>query len=99
MILEILVIKFPKNKEAPFEFKTENEIFLYERKQVNSKWDLLNIIRKNFSSVIIWSSGWIDNLYLKVIKDSKLKCKKVLMFDTLWENKLKQKIWITYFQI
>ena len=94
---EIHVIKYPKNREAPFEFKTENEIFLYERKQFNSKWDLLNIIRK-ISPQLLLVSGWIDNLYLKVIKDSKLKCKKVLMFDTPWENKLKQKIWITIFK-
>ena len=43
----------------------------------------LNIIRK-ISPQLLLVSGWIDNLYLKVIKDSKLKCKKVLMFDTPW---------------
>ncbi|MDA9714919.1 glycosyltransferase family 4 protein, partial [Bacteroidota bacterium] len=94
---EIHVIKYPVNKEAPFEFKSENEIYLYDRKQFNSKQDLLNIIRK-LSPQLLLISGWIDELYLKIVKEDALKCKKVLMFDTSWENKLKQKIWITIFK-
>ena len=94
---EIHVIKYPINKEAPFEFKSENEIYLYDRKQFNSKQDLLNIIRK-LSPQLLLISGWIDELYLKIVKEDALKCKKVLMFDTSWENKLKQKIWITIFK-
>ncbi|GIR59256.1 MAG: hypothetical protein CM15mP65_18370 [Crocinitomicaceae bacterium] len=94
---EIHVINYPINKEAPFEFKSENEIYLYDRKQFNSKQDLLNIIRK-LSPQLLLISGWIDDLYLKIVKENTLKCKKVLMFDTPWENKLKQKIWINFFK-
>ncbi len=94
---EIHVIKYPVNKEAPFEFKRKNEIYLYDRKQFNSKQDLLNIIR-NLSPQLLLISGWIDDLYLKIVKENRLKCKKVLMFDTPWENKLKQKIWVNFFK-
>ena len=65
---EIHVINYPINKEAPFEFKSENEIYLYDRKQFNSKQDLLNIIRK-LSPQLLLVSGWIDDLYLKIVKE------------------------------
>ena len=94
---EIHVIKYPVNKEAPFEFKSENEIYLYDRKQFDSKQDLLNIIRK-ISPQLLLVSGWIDDLYLKIVKENTLKCKKVLLLDTPWENKLKQKIWTNFFK-
>ena len=94
---EIHVIKYPKNKEAPFEFKSENEIYLYDRKQFDSKQDLLNIIRK-ISPQLLLVSGWTDDLYLKIVKENTLKCKKVLLFDTPWQNKLKQKIWMNFFK-
>ena len=94
---EIHVINYPINKDAPFELKSDNEVCLYDRKQFNSKKDLLNFIRK-LSPQLLLVSGWIDDLYLKTVKENELKCKKVLMFDTPWENKLKQKIWINFFK-
>ena len=94
---EIHVINYPINKEAPFEFKSENVIHLHDRKQFNSKQDILNFIRK-LSPLLLLVSGWIDSLYLKIIRENTLKCKKVLIFDTPWENKLKQKIWINIFK-
>lgn len=94
---EIHVINYPINKEAPFEFNSENEIYLHDRKQFYSKQDLLHFIRK-LSPQLLLVSGWIDDLYLKIIKESTLNCKKVLLFDTPWQNKLKQKIWINIFK-
>ena len=95
---EIHVINYPVNKEAPFKFKSEDEIHLYDRNQFNNKIDLLNFICE-LSPQLLLVSGWIDKLYLNIIKENTLKCKKVLMFDTPWENKLKQKIWINIFKV
>ena len=55
---EIHVINYPINKEAPFEFKFENEIYLHDRKQFYCKRDLLYFIRKLSPQLII--GKWMD---------------------------------------
>ena len=87
---EIHIIRWKVNKEAPFEFQIENNIYLYDRDNF-TKEELLNFTKKLNPSVIV-CSGWIDKIYLSISKHFFKKIPTVLMFDNQWTGNIKQKI-------
>jgi len=86
--VEIHIVKWPVNKEAPFKFSFPEEVNIYDR----SDYDTPGLIRlsKNISPDLIISSGWVDKGYLKVCKTFKGKIPVVLTMDNQWHGTLKQ---------
>lgn len=86
--VEVMVIHWPVNKEAPFLFSfpeglTFYEKSLFDRQKLQSKV-------KDFSPDFIYCSGWMDKDYLHVIKGYKEKIPVVMGLDTWWNKSLKQ---------
>ncbi|MBS3915742.1 MAG: glycosyltransferase family 4 protein [Bacteroidetes bacterium] len=85
---EIHVIHYPVNSEAPFQFETTENLFLYTREgmEIEDLWDIYS----NTSPEVIFCSGWNDAFYNKFVK---AVCKTVpvyLCFDNIFRYTPKQ---------
>lgn len=88
--VEIHLVRYPVNKEAPFNFELGNRFFVYQRKEFNLK-QLEELTNKICPSIIV-CSGWIDKDYLKICKLFYGKCKTILTLDNIWKNTFKQNV-------
>jgi len=88
--VELLIVKWPINKEAPFQIPEIAGVRFLDRYSEGEE----NIIQEinEFRPDVVVCSGWIDKYYLKICKVLKKKIPAVLMFDNYWENTLKQHI-------
>jgi glycosyltransferase involved in cell wall biosynthesis len=94
---DINVVRYPLNIEAPFDFKIPNNITLYDREDFSSSKDLIDLVNTH-NPQLLFVSGWIDKLYLKVIRSFKVKSKIILLIDTPWYGTIKQKVWSFIFR-
>jgi glycosyltransferase involved in cell wall biosynthesis len=85
---EVNIIRWPVNKEAPFEFKYSEKIKVYDKNKYN--FSQLEDLVGNIQPDIIICSGWIDKDYLKITKPYFKKIPTVLSCDTHWRGSLKQ---------
>ncbi|MBL7932564.1 MAG: glycosyltransferase [Bacteroidia bacterium] len=85
---EVHIVRWPVNKEAPFEFKYTDRIKVYDKNNY-SFGQLKDLVAKINPSIII-CSGWIDKDYLKITKPYFGKIPTVLTCDTHWRGDLKQ---------
>lgn len=86
--VEVHVIHWPINKEAPFLFTFPEKVNFYDRKQFD-----LNELKekvKNISPDFIYCSGWMDKDYLSVAQDYKGKIPLVIGLDTKWKGSFRQ---------
>lgn len=88
--VNIHIIRYPVNNEAPFAFSAQQNIYLYNRKDYTFA-SLNNVIEKINPSIII-CSGWIDKEYLRICKRFHPKIQTVLAIDTQWRGDVKQHI-------
>ena len=88
--VEIYIVRWPVNKEAPFNFKFSNAVQVFNRKDYNDQ-QLIELIN-SINPSVIYSSGWIDKAYLKVCKIYKSKIPVIVGFDNQWLGKIKQHI-------
>lgn len=86
--VEIHIVRWPVNKEAPFNFNFSEAVKVYNRKDFNDE-SLSNLIREINPSAI-YSSGWIDKGYMKVCKLFRNKIPVIVGFDNQWHGTLKQ---------
>ncbi len=86
--IEVHIIRWKINSEAPFNLKTGKNIFLHKRENFDEKKMLA--FSKNLGISILICSGWIDKTYLKIAKYFFKKIPTVLMFDNKWKGNLKQ---------
>jgi glycosyltransferase involved in cell wall biosynthesis len=84
------IVKWPVNKEAPFEFQFTNTIKIYEKNNYNLIQ--LTALTKSINPDIIICSGWIDKDYLKITKLYFNKIPTVITCDTQWTGSIKQRI-------
>ncbi|MES2763851.1 MAG: glycosyltransferase family 4 protein [Bacteroidota bacterium] len=87
---EVHVIRWPVNKEAPFQFQENQQIKLYSK----ADHDLAGL-KKLVDSInpdVIICSGWIDKDYLKITKSYFKKIPTVMTCDTHWRGDLKQRL-------
>lgn len=89
--IEITIIRWPLNKEAPFDFSFSSSITIIERYSFVSDDKLVEFV-SNLNPSIIYSSGWVDKGYLKVCKKYKNKIPVIVGFDNQWTGNLKQQI-------
>lgn len=88
--VQVHIVRWPVNKEAPFNFNFSNSVTVYNRNELTeaSLLELINAINPS----IIYSSGWIDKGYLKVCKLYRDKIPVIVGFDNQWQGKIKQHI-------
>lgn len=87
--VEIHIVHWPVNPEAPFVFSLPEGVKPYDRKKFNSRQ--LAELAKKISPDAIYCSGWIDKDYLKVCKDYRSRIPVIVGFDNKWKGTLKQK--------
>ena len=87
---EIHVVHYPINLEAPFEFHEVNRLYRYERQTIDHI-ALFELIRM-LNPTMVFSSGWIDKGYLKVLRTYKNSFPTVLCFDNHWTGNIKQRL-------
>ena len=85
---DVLVVRWPINKEAPFEFGDNVSVNIIDRKSI-SEIELKQLIHE-FTPDIVVCSGWIDKSYLKIIESFRKKIPCVLSLDNHWTGSLKQ---------
>jgi len=88
---ELLVVHYPINKEAPFNFEFNAAI------QLESKSELTSTKIVQFNPQFILCSGWSDSKYIEWIKT--LNKPAALAFDTIWQNNLKFVFGSFYFKL
>ncbi len=88
--VEIHVVHWQVNKEAPFKFEFEKDLNFYEKSSFSNQQ--LNEKVKEIDPDFIYCSGWMDKDYLAVAKGFKKKIPVVIGLDNQWTGSLKQKI-------
>jgi len=86
--LEISVVRYAVNKEAPFQFSIDESISLYERNEHETK-DLIKLVGK-IQPNLIFCSGWSDKGYMATVKHFRKSIPAIVAFDNQWQNTLKQ---------
>lgn len=87
---DVLVVRWPVNKEAPFRFGDDRTISFCNRNDFSDEELIAKV--KEFNPDILVCSGWIDKGYLKVVKSFKKSIPTVLTLDNHWTGSLKQKV-------
>ncbi len=85
--LELHVIRWPLNKEAPFDFKF-GAIKDYDKSKYTSS-EIINLVDDLKPDCII-ASGWIDADYNVICKKYKSTIPVIVAFDNQWKGTLKQ---------
>ena len=88
---ELLVVHYPINKEAPFNFQFHANI------QLSSKSEINFTKISTFNPSFILCSGWSDREYIEWVKN--LNKPTALAFDTIWQNNLKFILGSFYFKL
>jgi glycosyltransferase involved in cell wall biosynthesis len=87
--VEIHVIHWPVNREAPFAFDFPKGIKFYQKGSFSNKKDLAQKI-DDISPDFIYCSGWMDKDYLAAAKKYTKEIPVVIGLDTKWEGKARQ---------
>ncbi len=78
--VDVYVIHWPVNAEAPFMFNKENRKCKYEERSKYSTVSLLAAARSIEPDMIV-CSGWIDKGYLRVCRAMQESCRTVIALD------------------
>lgn len=89
--VEITIVRWPVNQEAPFNFSLSTAIDFHTRSDFPSEEKLLEFVDK-LNPSILYCSGWLDKGYLKVCRKYKNKIPVIVGFDNQWKGNLKQQI-------
>jgi glycosyltransferase involved in cell wall biosynthesis len=87
---EVSIIRWPVNKEAPFEFRYPDKIKIYNKSDYRPR-DLESVVQSIAPDMIV-CSGWVDKEYLKITRKYANKIPTVLTCDTRWKGSVKQRI-------
>lgn len=87
---EVHIVRWPVNKEAPFQFSINEKIKIYNKRDYNQ--NQLKQLVETINPDVIVCSGWIDKDYLKITKRYFRKIPTVMTCDTPWTGGLKQRL-------
>lgn len=87
----ILLIHWPVNPEAPFQFDFSFCAAHHSRDQLDG--GSLSRIVGDFSPDLILCSGWMDKAYVNLCRQWHGKVPTVLTMDNHWTGSLKQQVW------
>lgn len=87
---EVLIVRWPTNSEAPFEFEKSDGLKVVTKSDYSAAQlkDLLH----EFNPDVVVCSGWMDKDYLKLVKGLDKGVKRVLSLDNHWNGTMRQKI-------
>ena len=88
--VEIHVVRLPLNPVAPFEFKFNDHINYYERKEYDG--DALIALAEKINPDLVFTGGWNDKDYLAVSSFFKKRIPVLLASDNPWRATIKQYI-------
>ncbi|SMO35261.1 Glycosyltransferase involved in cell wall bisynthesis [Saccharicrinis carchari] len=87
---QVHVVRWPVNKEAPFEFDIPEGVTIYDRPNYTDEQLLDLVIGINPDKIIV--SGWVDKGYLKVAKHFFNQVPTVLTLDNQWNGSFRQQV-------
>ena len=87
--VDIHIVRYPLNPVAPFEFKFNDHVKYYERKNYNRTQ--LIALAKEINPDFIYTGGWMDKDYIAVSKSFK-NTPVVLTSDMPWLGTARQKV-------
>ncbi|MBI3134953.1 MAG: glycosyltransferase family 4 protein [Bacteroidetes bacterium] len=87
---QVLIVRWPVNKEAPFDFSAGNAVTIHDRNQLSDE-ELLKLVH-GFKPDIVVCSGWIDKGYLKVARSFKRNIPVIVSLDNHWTGSWKQQL-------
>ena len=97
--IDIQVIHWPINNDAPFLFSTDKSINL-KQKNIFKSFEELEQDCLSFDPDIIYVSGWMDKQYLKLCSRFRDRNKLVILaFDNQWKGTAKQYLGIIWSKI
>jgi glycosyltransferase involved in cell wall biosynthesis len=85
---ELLVIHYPINPEAPFNFSTFNQSTFIEFNQNSIAEISLKVLQ--FNPDVVLCSGWGNKQYIEWVRQLRKETKKVICFDNQWKGSVKQ---------
>lgn len=88
--VELYVVRWPVNKEAPFEFSFPDNIVVRQKEEFTFAQ-----LKKFVAAIqpdVIYCSGWMDNDYVKICKQYRKSIPVITAFDNKWKGSLKQHI-------
>lgn len=97
---EVCLVKWPVNREAPFQFDFDARIQVYDRDQLGDK--AVAKVAVDFQPEIIFISGWMDKGYLKAALPFRQKGIPVIAgIDNQWVGSMRQRIatWMSPFLV
>lgn len=87
--VEVHIVRWPVNAEAPFKFHFEEGVTIHERDKYQGN---LSDLLKGISPSAILCSGWVDKEYLSATRKWRGRIPTVLLLDNQWTGSLKQKL-------
>ena len=87
---KVHIIRWPVNKEAPFQFQESKSLKIYSKSDYD--FNQLQQLVANINPDVIICSGWIDKDYLKITKPYFKKIPTIMTCDTHWNGSIKQRI-------
>ena len=91
-----MLVAYPKNSEAPFQFNFSDRITIVDRNSVDLA-GLQDLVEKS-NPQLLYCAGWIDKDYLKVVKQNP-DIPSLLGFDNQWLGTPKQYLATLYSRI
>lgn len=88
--VEIHIVKWSVNKEAPFVFNFPEKVKVHEKN--NFPLNELKKLVREISPDLIYCSGWMDKDYIKICKEYKRKIPVIVGFDSQWKGTVKQRM-------
>lgn len=87
--VEVHLVRWPVNREAPFELDFHPKVRVYARNELSDR-GLLELARRVKPHMVL-ASGWLDKGYLGVCRAMRARrVPTVMTFDTAWRGGLKQ---------
>lgn len=88
--LQIRLIRWPVNAEAPFHFEFGERIEVIDRSTLDQA--ALDRQVKDYVPDAIFTSGWIDKGYLKALAHKPTHCPVICGLDNQWKGGLRQRL-------
>ncbi len=88
--IELHIVRWPVNQEAPFQFQFPDNVTIYERNDYDDN-NLIDLAREINPDKIV-CSGWVDKGYVKVCRAFKGKVPTIMSMDNQWHGTLKQHV-------
>jgi len=88
--VDIYVVHWPINKEAPFHFNFDGPIHFIDKQKYT--YEELSTKIDTLAPDFIYCSGWVDKHYLSIAKSFKKKIPVVIGLDNQWTGSPKQQL-------